>query len=246
MSSWEYKHWLPFVFRTWAVSDAPDTRWNTEYRYTAGAISSIRIQRTPRHMVQITWRDGHTVEWYHPQLDVGDVYQEQFGIHVTADGRALFVQTWDQGLHCLDAATGLTLWRSKSRRGITSLLVGGETLVAHQHEQALLLLDIRTGEVLKEKRPARDWSFYPLSPDILICQTTARQWEIIRASDLETLQAIPHKLFPSTRGEAPWCIRDVWLEDGALWCNAFRSISPESTQTIDETFRIPVQLTFQP
>ena len=246
MPSWQNRHWSPSSVRTWRITDDVNTPCNTEYTYPAGAIDSIRILRTPRQLVSVTWRDGHTAEWYHERLDIGGAYQAQFGVSVTTDGRALFVQTWDQGLHCLDTTTGKTLWRSKSRRGITSLLVSPETLVAHQHEQALLLLDIHTGEVLKEKRPASAWAFYPLSPDHLICQTTARQWEIIRASDLETVQVIPHKLFPSTHGDDPWCIRDVWLEDGALWCNAFRSISPESTQTIDETFRIPVQLTFQP
>ena len=244
MSSWQNKHWSPSIVRTWRSTDDANAPCNTEYIYSADAIASIRILRHPQHLVCIIWRDGRTAEWQPVQLDIGGAYQAQFGISVSADGQALFVQTWNQGLYCLDAATGHTLWRNKSRRGITSLLVSSDTLVAHQHEHALLLLDVHTGEVLREKRPARAWSFYPLSPDLLICQTTARQWEIIRACDLETLEVIPHRLFPDASGDDPWCIRDVWLEKGQLWGNAFRSVSPYSTDVIDKTFPIPVQTRF--
>lgn len=244
MASWQNRHWSPSLVHTWRSTDDDAAPCNTEYTYLAGAISSIRILRTPRQLVSITWHDGHTAEWCSEHLDIGGAYQAQFGVSVTEDGCALFVQTWDQGLHCLEAATGRTLWRSKSKRGVTSLLVSGDILVAHQHEQALLLLDVHTGEVLQEKRPARAWSFYPLSPDLLICQTTARQWEIIRARDLETMEVIPHKIFPDTCGDAPWCIRDVWLENGQLWCSAFRSVSPHTTDMIDETFPIPLQTQF--
>ena len=241
MASWQNRHWSPSSVRNWRSTDDDSPPCNTEYTYPAGAIASICILRAPQQLVCVTWRDGRTAEWQHDRLDVGGAYQAQFGISVTDNGHALFVQTWEQGLYCLDAVTGHTLWHSKSRRGVTSLLVNENTLVAHQHEQALLLLDVLTGEVLREKRPARAWNFYPLSPDLLICQTTARQWEIIRAHDLETMEILPHKLFPNTCGDDPWCIRDVWLENGQLWCSAFRSVSPHSTDTIDETFPIPIQ-----
>ena len=42
----------------------------------------------------------------------------QFGIAVTADGKMVFAQTWENGLFCFDAKTGEQIWRTKSRRGI--------------------------------------------------------------------------------------------------------------------------------
>lgn len=241
MTCWQNKHWSPATVRHWH-DGGPGSPCNVEYAYHTGEIASILITRSPARRVCVTWRDGRTAEWLNAKLDVGGAYQEQFGVSVTADGRCLFVQTWDNGLHCLDASTGTCIWRSKSRRCVTSLMVGTDTLVAHQREHALLLMDLRTGEVLKEKRPARAWDFYPLSPDCFICQTTTRQWEIIRTADLETVQVIPQALFPETQGDQPWCIRDVWLEGRQLWCSAFRSASPCGTDTIDEVFPIPVQV----
>lgn len=241
MSQWESRSWSPGICRLWHADDTPDAPCNVEYIYSTGSIASVRVIHTPQHSVCVAWRDGRRAEWMNDTLDVGGVYQRQFGISVSEDGRFLFVQTWERGLHCLDAASGRCVWRSRSRRGVTSLMVNGSTLAVLQREHALLMMDIETGEVLKEKRPARAWSFYPLTPAHFIYQTTARQWEIVRANTLETVQTIPHQLFPNTSGELPWCIRDVWLEENQLWCSAFRSVSPQSTDILEETFLLPVQ-----
>lgn len=246
MSRYQSKHWSPAAARHWRDTEHADGPCNVEYTYSGGRIASVSIQMNPVRTIRVTWRDGKTAEWTDSTLDIGGVYQQQFGLTVSQDGRFLFVQTWEKGLHCLDTATGRCIWRSKSRRGVTSLMISARTLAVLQREHALLLIDIETGEVLKEKRPARAFDFYPLSPTYFICQTSARQWEIIRAADLETVQVIPHKLFPDTTGDMPWCIRDVWLEDGQLWCNAFHSVSSCSNDIIDESIPLPVQIQIIP
>lgn len=246
MSRWQSKHWSPGTVRLWRDTEQADVPCNVEYAYSDGSIASVSIHMGAVHTIRVTWCDGRTAEWTDSALNIGGVYQQQFGLTVSQDGRFIFVQTWEKGLHCLNAATGGCIWRSKSRRGVTSLMVSAHTLAVLQQGHALLLMDIETGDVLKEKRPARAFDFYPLSPTHFICQTSARQWEIIRADDLVTVQFIPHKLFPDTTGDTPWCIRDVWLEDGQLWCNAFRSVSLHSTDVIDESISLPVQVQMIP
>lgn len=240
---YHHRHWRAMTSRWWGNPDAPNEPHGWDYLYQDGCIAAIRVTvgntaDSASHL-HITWRNGQHAEWSAVQ-PVIDAYTEQFGLSVSQDGRFIFVQTWDSGLYCLDAATGEKVWRSQSRRGITSLAVNEATLVAHQREHALLLLDPETGAVLKEKRPAKGWCFCQLDEKHLICQTTARQWEIIRTEDLKTMQIIPHSLFPKTSGTQPWCIRDVWLEDDRLWCNAFRSAV--DTDTEEQDFLLPVEV----
>ncbi len=55
-----------------------------------------------------------------------------------------------------------------------------------QREKALQIIDIRTGDVLKEKK-ATDWGFAALDHNRIECQISARKREII---DPETLESI--------------------------------------------------------
>jgi len=240
---YHYRHWRAMTSRWWGNPGLADEPHGWDYTYQNGAITAIRVTvgntADSASRLHITWQDRQTAEWSALQPEIA-VYVEQFGLSVSQDGRFIFVQTWDSGLYCLDAATGEKVWRSQSRRGVTSLAINESTLVAHQREHALLLLDPETGAVLKEKHPAKAWGFFQLDEKHLICQTTARQWEIIRTEDLETILVIPHSLFPRTSGAQPWCIRDVWLKDGCLWCNAFRSTV--DTDTEEQDFLLPVEV----
>ena len=189
--------------------------------YFSGAIAQVRVVRrypfeqTVPCDVEVLFRDGSQHKWQNK--NVCTAYNSSFGISVSKDGRFLFVQTWDKGMFCYDTKTGTQVWRTKRRFGITNIFVNESTVLVHQHEKALQLLDMETGEVLKEKKPARAWGFHPLDDRHLICQTCARHWEIIRAEDLETVEVIPAKKFPGDR----WCVRNVYLEEGIVKYEAF-------------------------
>lgn len=156
--------------------------------------------------VHVVYKDGKSVQWH--CLDLSS-YNGQFGVSVSFDGELLFVQTWHKGILAYEAETGKLRWRSRQKTGITTVFLNQTALLVHQHEKALQLLDQKTGTLLKEKKPARDWSFYPLDEERIICRTTAKQWELIRAEDLETVGTIPAKLIC---GDAEgWCVQDVFL-----------------------------------
>lgn len=226
MDHYRDRHWLPIEITHWQEGEGDAATYGARYTYPGGSIASVRVawgMGGAPSSVSVAWRDGYEARWSVSKPCI-DVYADQFGLSVSPDGLRIFVQTDRSGLYCLDAATGNTLWRSPFKHSVTSIAINGATLVAHQCERALLLMDAATGEVLREKTPARAWCFYQLTPTHLICQTTARQWELLRTDTLETVMTIPHSLFPRTTGsdDVRWCIRDVWLEDGRLWCNAFR------------------------
>lgn len=213
--------------------------------YFSGVIAQVRIIK-PYHFgeivdstVEVLFRDGSEYTWQNKH--VCTVYNGQFGISVSGDGRFLFVQTWDKGMFCYDARTGIQVWRTKRRYGITNIFVNDSTVLVHQHDRALQLLDMETGDVLKEKKPARDWGFYLLDKQHFICHTSARNWEIIRAADLETVETIPHKQFP----DDSWCIRYVYLEGGKLKYEAFRNVWENGKMLPNEEIEGYIEIHYQ-
>ena len=182
--------------------------------------------------VVIEYRDGRVFEWLEKN-DLNNAYNGQFGLSVSLDGRFVFVQSWEKGLFCYNAQTGDLVWRSKRRFGITNIYVNEKTVLCHQHDKALQLLDIETGEVIKEKTPARDWGFTYLKEGYIICHTSARKWEIIRTEDLETVEEIPDKLF----GKGEWCINSIRLtEEGKLVWRGFQNEFDDSDNDNDSEY----------
>lgn len=182
--------------------------------------------------VVIEYRDGRVFEWLEKN-DLNNAYNGQFGLSVSLDGRFVFVQSWEKGLFCYNAQMGDLVWRTKRRFGITNIYVNEKTVLCHQHDKALQLLDIETGEVIKEKTPARDWGFTYLKEGYIICHTSARKWEIIRTEDLETVEEIPDKLF----GKGEWCINSIRLtEENKLVWRGFQNEFDDSDNDNDSEY----------
>lgn len=159
--------------------------------YKKGAIDKIFVF-SPLHAdiqtIVVHFRDGKKFEW---QTKYIDIYTHQYGLHVSWDGTRVFAQTWEMGLMCFDSRTGERLWKTQSRRGVTSVVVKEDTICCHRHEYSIQLLSIDTGEVLMEKRPANSWGFHILDSTHILCQVTARRWEVIRTTDLAVVDTIP-------------------------------------------------------
>ncbi len=205
------------------------------YTYDRGAIRSVKVE-FQEHDVRVGDRVLHefdentsiTVEYANGQLYVWtteliDSYTDQFGIAVSYDGQYLFAQTWERGLYCLDPKSGKTVWQTKSKRGITNVFVNRDTILVHQHERALQLLDIHTGDVLAEKRPATALGFTSLNHNYIICRSTARVWEIIHTETLEVVESFPHKVF--TDGHTDYVVNHIELQaDNTLLIGGFTNV----------------------
>lgn len=189
--------------------------------FDAGGIRLISMEagEFETSSVTVVFDDGSCAQWSSKWFTS---YIFQFGVAVSFDGKYLFAQTWENGLICLDARTGETVWKSKSKRGITNLFVNDDTILCHQRERALQLIDIRTGEVLKEKRPATAWGFQSISHTYIVCRVTARRWEIINAETLETNAVFSHREF--TGGHEEYCVNCVRLEGSVLTVRGFKNV----------------------
>ncbi len=193
--------------------------------------------------VTVLFDDGQIAKWETKWISV---YNYQFGVAASFDGAYIFIQTWGNGLFCIDSHTGETVWRTKSKRGITNVFVNESTLVIHQRERALQLIDIHTGEIIKEKRPATAWGFTAIDHKHIVCQVTARRWEIIDTDTLEPQMAFSHREF--TGGHDHHCINSIRLEGQELVVHGFQNMWDNTAKPVkllpnhEFEHRLPVEL----
>lgn len=192
-----------------------------------GAVRLISIDSSciaDKSVVTVFFADGGCSRWSTKWLTS---YNYQFGVAVSFDGKYIFAQTWENGLLCLDAHTGEMVWKTKSKRGVTNLFVNDNTILCHQRERALQLIDLHTGALLKEKRPATAWGFSQISNSHIVCQVTARRWEIINPETLETIITFSHREF--TGGHEDYCVNNIQLVSNVLTVRGFKNIWDNSS-----------------
>ena len=122
----------------------------------------------------------------------------------------------------------MKIWKTKSKRGITSLYVNDNTVVCHQRDRALQIIDMHTGEVLKEKRPATAWGFSTICKGHIVCQVTAKRWEMINAETLETEIVFSYRDF--TGGHEDYCVNHIFLEGNTLVVRGFQNVWDNSVK----------------
>ena len=217
--------------KNYSVYASDDGRINY---YSNGEIASLEMipgsidpkDDTSHNEIIIEYRSGEKYIWNSKYIDGYNTYQ--FGIAVSPDGSMLFAQTWDKGLFALDTKTGERIWRTKSKRGVTSLFVNDDTLTIQLHDYAMQLIDIKNGEVIKEKRPCTAWGFTALDNRHIVCQVTQRKWEIIEASTLETMESFTHKEF--TGDHTDFSINHITLSENNNICvRGFKNVWDDSS-----------------
>ena len=171
--------------------------------------------------VTVTFRDGNVYCWESTYISFYNM--GQYGIAVSNDGTMVFVQTWENGMLCFDSKTGERIWKTKSRRGITDVFVGDNTITVILHNYSIQLLDINTGEVIIEKRPCTDHGFKTLNNKYILCQVTARKWELIEAETLEVKETFTHKEF--TNNHTDYVVNHIGLsKNGDICVKGFKNV----------------------
>lgn len=196
------------------------------YKYSSGEIESISLElryseETPSELasksIAVHFRNSLVYKWDFP---FNIAYIGQFGVSVSHDGKYIFVQSWESGLCCLNSQSGEKLWRTKSKRGITSVFVNKKTLLCCQHERAIQLLDISSGAVIKELRTTA-YDFTAIDAKRIVCHIYANKWCIIDADSLDILQSFSQEEFTGQRGAC--CVNSlVLLENTVLRVSGFR------------------------
>jgi len=67
----------------------------------------------------------------------------------------LFIASFTAGLYALDATSGTVEWRDPAFKSVTGLAVTGRMLIISSARRGVLMLDLRSREVLWEKSPER-------------------------------------------------------------------------------------------
>ena len=75
------------------------------------------------------------------------VYNIQYGIPVSDDEKQLFVGSWEKGLFAYEIHSGSLLWWCRSKR-IRELFLFDDYIIAVKANEAILKIDIKTGEIL--------------------------------------------------------------------------------------------------
>ena len=202
--------------------------------YSNGPIESLKVEygkfdntlkKDRPSKIIITFKDGSVYCWETIYIDYYNV--GQYGIAVSNDGTKVFAQTWENGMFCFDLKTGDKIWKTKSRRGITNVFVGDNTITVILHNYSMQVLDIDTGEVLIEKRPCTAHGFKTLNNKYIVCQVTARRWELIEAETLETKETFKHKEF--TNNHTDYVVNHVSLcENGDICVKGFKNVFDDS------------------
>ena len=203
----------------------------SENYYSDGVIESLKTvcNGDESNDIIVRYRSGEVFNWKTKYIDVYNM--SQFGIAVSFDGTKVFAQTWENGLLCFDAKTGKCIWKTKSKRGITNIVVNDDTVTVQVREYAMQLLDINTGEVIKEKKPSKSWGFTTLDNRHLICETTSKKWEIIEAQTLEVKETFREKEL--TSGKKDCCINHLTLgNDGIIHIKASQMIWDETEKEL--------------
>ncbi len=209
-----------------------NARWRREgdpwcCEFSGTPIETIRFDfETDPYSAIIRYRSGEQYSWGCKYITS---YIRQFGISVSPDGEKVFLQTWETGLFCFSARTGERLWRTKSRRGVTDIFVGDDTLTVQLHDYGMMLLSMETGEVLKEKRPYGVWGFTAIDHRYLIAGH--RKWDLIEAETLEVMEQFSRKDF--TGNHPNYTVNHIsYAKDGRICVKGFHNINDYSTRPI--------------
>lgn len=140
-------------------------------------------------------------------------YNLQFGVTLTDDGTKFFLQSWEMGLFCFETQTGTLLWHIKRKKAF-QLATRGNTVLCHFSGQCIAIIDVASGDILRNYSFTSGTTFKPLSSDYYLVGPKRNRYEIIDG-DLETVSKIPvSKLNPHAFD--CFIIQDASLDGGNL------------------------------
>lgn len=120
-------------------------------------------------------------------------YNSQYGYPVSEDGRMLFVSSWENGLTAYDIATNKILWRYKRSR-ITAVYVYETYVAAVRYGEAILKLDLHTGEVLEQMRSGTIECSWELQAPYILVETFRGKLSVIDTEKMSVAKAYKEKV----------------------------------------------------
>ena len=174
----------------------------------------------------ICFKDGSTADHF---VGCEVVYNEQFGIPISQDGKLLFVSSWEKGLTAYDTIEGKKLWHFRSTR-IANVFTYPHFLVAFRYNRALLKIDMSSGALLQELKSGSLEHARRLDDRYFFADRFRGKYCVMDAMTMETVKTYSSKVVNPSNC---WShvIRDAFLRDGRLYIEGFEDY-PNRNHTV--------------
>ncbi len=164
----------------------------------------------------IYFKDGNTVDHF---VGCEVVYNEQFGIPISQDGKLLFVSSWEKGLTAYDTIEGKKLWHFRSTR-IANVFTYPHFLIAFRYNRALLKIDMSSGALLQELKSGSLEHARRLDDRYFFADRFRGKHCVMDAMTMGIVKTYsPRVVNPSNC--LSHVIRDAFLRDGRLYIEGF-------------------------
>ena len=148
-----------------------------------------------------------------------EVFNRQYGIPVSLDGKMLFLGSWEKGLTAYDTVTGEKKWRYRPAR-IRFIFVYSDFLVVCRGNASLLKIDLHTGEVLWEQKSGTLEHIYRLDDRYIYAETLRGKHCVLDVTTMEVVKKYPPKTVNPSNCLSH-VIREAYLQEGRLYIEGF-------------------------
>lgn len=179
----------------------------------------------------IYFKDGNTADHF---VDCEVVYNEQFGIPISQDGKLLFVSSWEKGLTAYNTIASEKMWHFRSTR-IMDVFSYTDFLVALRYGKALLKIDLTSGALLQELKSGTLEDIHRLDDKYFFADRLRGKYCVMDAMTMEIVKTYSPKVVN------PWnclshVIRNAFLRDGRLYIEGFEDYPNRTAVSCQRSF----------
>lgn len=198
-----------------------DREW--VYHYTNPIIKEIHLHADG--YCTIYFRNETVVRHF---VNCEAVYQAQFGLPISLDGKYLFISSWEHGLTAFDTLSGELRWQHKKSK-IKSVFPYSNFVVACQYGIGLIKIDIDTGAVLQEIKSGTLEKCYDLDSKHLLLDRWRGKLSVIDGEAMEIVKTYPEKIY---NPNDCWSlvITNAYLENGEIIIEGFENYANHNLQ----------------
>lgn len=148
-----------------------------------------------------------------------DVYNAQYGIAVSFDGRYFYLSHWEGGVYCFSVQDFSLVWKNTlgSVRHIFTTADGNEVYCSSYYH-GLLALRTSDGSVCGKVAGAEK-KFFRLDESLFLVGIKRGAFHTYRFDDLSLCGKI--RVAEIINDGQEWCFRNAWLEEGQIKFDAF-------------------------
>ena len=151
-----------------------------------------------------------------------DVYNAQYGIAISYDGKYIYTSQWEGGVYCFDTENFKLIWRI-SMGSVEEIFTvkDGNFIYCHNDKKGLVVLDAKTGEQVNALSGS-SMDFYRLDEKYFLAGPKRNSMSIYCFNGLSEQRKIKcSELISDDRTD--WIFRNAWLEKNVLCLDAFTS-----------------------